>query len=72
MLNGHYSEEWQQLLHGGKIAFFGWALHFRMSLLPPPATFCSTINSCPIVPFLIMGRVTYIHHYVRESSPFAF
>ncbi|KAF8321170.1 glycosyltransferase family 39 protein [Clavulina sp. PMI_390] len=37
-------EEWQQLLHPGKIALFGWLLHF--------------------IPFLIMGRVTYIHHYL--------
>jgi len=37
-------EEWQQLLHPGKIALSGWLLHY--------------------IPFLIMGRVTYIHHYL--------
>ncbi|KAG6847367.1 hypothetical protein H0H93_008596, partial [Arthromyces matolae] len=35
--------EWDHFLYVGKIAFFGWALHY--------------------VPFLIMGRVTYVHHY---------
>jgi hypothetical protein len=23
------------------------------------------INELPLVPFMIMGRVTYVHHYVR-------
>ncbi|KAF8624120.1 hypothetical protein AX15_006029 [Amanita polypyramis BW_CC] len=36
--------EWDHFLYVGKIALFGWLLHF--------------------VPFLIMGRVTYIHHYL--------
>jgi len=36
--------EWEQFLYVGKIAFFGWALHY--------------------VPFLIMDRVTYVHHYL--------
>ncbi|PBK78874.1 glycosyltransferase family 39 protein [Armillaria solidipes] len=36
--------EWDHFLYVGKIAFFGWALHY--------------------VPFLIMGRVTYVHHYL--------
>ncbi|TFK36464.1 glycosyltransferase family 39 protein [Crucibulum laeve] len=38
------SREWDHFLYVGKVAFFGWALHF--------------------VPFLIMGRVTYLHHYL--------
>lgn len=37
-------EEWQQLLYPGKIALYGWCLHY--------------------FPFLAMGRVTYIHHYL--------
>ncbi|TRM61270.1 glycosyltransferase family 39 protein [Schizophyllum amplum] len=36
--------EWDHFLYVGKIAFFGWALHY--------------------LPFLIMGRVTYLHHYL--------
>lgn len=36
--------EWDHYLYVGKIAFFGWALHY--------------------LPFLIMGRVTYVHHYL--------
>ncbi|KAJ7704861.1 glycosyltransferase family 39 protein [Mycena rosella] len=37
-------QEWDHFLYVGKVAFFGWALHY--------------------LPFLIMGRVTYIHHYL--------
>ncbi|KAJ7183272.1 glycosyltransferase family 39 protein [Mycena filopes] len=37
-------EEWTHFLYVGKIALFGWVLHY--------------------VPFLIMGRVTYVHHYL--------
>jgi len=36
--------EWNQFLYVGKVAFFGWALHY--------------------LPFLVMGRVTYVHHYL--------
>ncbi|RDB23014.1 Dolichyl-phosphate-mannose--protein mannosyltransferase 2 [Hypsizygus marmoreus] len=36
--------EWDHYLYVGKLAFFGWALHY--------------------LPFLIMGRVTYVHHYL--------
>ncbi|KAF8227100.1 glycosyltransferase family 39 protein [Tricholoma matsutake] len=36
--------EWEHFLYVGKIAFFGWFLHY--------------------FPFLIMGRVTYVHHYL--------
>ncbi|KIL67087.1 glycosyltransferase family 39 protein [Amanita muscaria Koide BX008] len=36
--------EWDHFLYVGKVALFGWLLHY--------------------VPFLIMGRVTYIHHYL--------
>jgi len=38
------SREWDHFLYAGKIAFFGWFLHYA--------------------PFLFMGRVTYIHHYL--------
>ncbi|KAJ7454876.1 glycosyltransferase family 39 protein [Mycena latifolia] len=38
------ANEWDHFLYVGKVAFFGWALHY--------------------VPFLIMGRVTYVHHYL--------
>ncbi|KAJ6570281.1 glycosyltransferase family 39 protein [Mycena vulgaris] len=38
------ANEWEHFLYVGKVAFFGWALHY--------------------LPFLIMGRVTYVHHYL--------
>ncbi|KAJ7036855.1 glycosyltransferase family 39 protein [Mycena alexandri] len=37
-------DEWNHFLYVGKIALFGWVLHYA--------------------PFLIMGRVTYVHHYL--------
>jgi dolichyl-phosphate-mannose--protein O-mannosyl transferase len=40
--------EWDHFLYVGKIAFFGWFLHY--------------------FPFMIMGRVTYVHHYVSSFS----
>ncbi|KAA1469296.1 glycosyltransferase family 39 protein [Dentipellis sp. KUC8613] len=36
--------EWDHFLYVGKIAMFGWLLHYA--------------------PFMIMGRVTYVHHYL--------
>ncbi|KAF8207022.1 glycosyltransferase family 39 protein [Mycena galopus ATCC 62051] len=36
--------EWDHFLYVGKIALFGWMLHY--------------------VPFVIMPRVTYVHHYL--------
>lgn len=38
------AREWDHFMYVGKIAFFGWFLHY--------------------FPFLLMGRVTYIHHYL--------
>ncbi|KAG8908186.1 Protein O-mannosyltransferase 2 [Tulasnella sp. 403] len=44
----HYSDwkpgEWEHFMYVGKVALFGWILHY--------------------IPFLIMGRVTYVHHYL--------
>ncbi|EIM89627.1 glycosyltransferase family 39 protein [Stereum hirsutum FP-91666 SS1] len=38
------AREWEHFLYVGKIALFGWILHYA--------------------PFLVMGRVTYVHHYL--------
>ncbi|KIM58534.1 glycosyltransferase family 39 protein [Scleroderma citrinum Foug A] len=38
------SNGWAHFLYVGKIAFYGWFLHYA--------------------PFFIMGRVTYLHHYL--------
>ena len=53
-------------MYVGKIAFYGWALHFSES--EDSYQFFMTeflYTFFPLLaPFLIMGRVTYLHHYV--------
>ena len=52
--------EWDQFLYVGKVALGGWALHYRAWDLE-----CfRSLAHLEAVPFLIMGRVTYLHHYV--------
>lgn len=55
--------EWDNWLWAGKVAFFGWALHFCES-----TAMRLVLCSYRSVPFLIMGRVTYLHHYVSGKS----
>jgi len=58
--------EWERFLHVGKIAFGGWALHYRKLL--HARRLANIVADRVIVPFLVMGRVTYLHHYVREPT----
>lgn len=45
-----------------------WAIRPELSL--PRVTFELWIKADRVVPFLIMGRVTYLHHYVSVLSSF--
>lgn len=52
-------------MYVGKIAFCGWAFHFGEFKVPRHFSddFLYIFLSSS-APFLIMGRVTYLHHYV--------
>jgi len=72
-INDFAPGEWERFLHIGKIAFGGWALHYRASLLCARADAGSAVLECaaPIAVELIvavMGRVTYLHQCVRSSA----
>jgi hypothetical protein len=58
--------EWENWLYVLKIAFAGWAFHYRECRLGMRRASVADMSHFA-VPFLIMGRVTYLHHYVSAA-----
>ncbi len=69
LMLGYFTGQWENHTYVMKIAAYGWLFHYCEErwafewvqgepLLIPPNT----------VPFLVMGRVTYLHHYVSLST----
>lgn len=60
--------EWEHFMYVGKVAFFGWLFHFGEYFHKDFFEWVYWwIWPLYIAPFMIMGRVTYIHHYVLTS-----
>lgn len=66
-------QEWNHFWHVGYLTFGGWCFHYRESGVATEAfspTLCQKMLThmvhCMLspVPFLVMGRVTYLHHYL--------
>jgi dolichyl-phosphate-mannose-protein mannosyltransferase len=64
-----HAGEWDDWLYVFKLALGGWLTHFGKPTRFAGAALISAAKSrADTVPFLIMGRVTYLHHYVRIAS----
>lgn len=67
-LRQNFIGEWDHFLYVCKIAGAGWFFHF--GTFPDKRRRFLLMFFSPVVPFLVMGRVTYLHHYVSGTFIF--